>query len=73
MGPVESGALAQADATAPAADFIQLPVSLPPRPVPVAPPHIEIRLTSGALVRVAPGVDHDLLKVVMQTLAGSAC
>lgn len=63
----------QAAEAAPAADFIQLPVSLPPRPTPVAPPHIEIRLTSGALVRVAPGVDHELLKVVMQTLAGSTC
>ena len=73
VGPAESGALAQADATAPATDFIQLPVSLPPRPTPVAPPHIEIRLTSGALVRVVPGVDHELLKVVMQTLAGSTC
>jgi transposase-like protein len=69
----ESDTSDQAAEAAPAADFIQLPVTLPPRPTPAPPPHIEIRLASGALVRVAPGVDHELLKVVMQTLVGSTC
>jgi transposase-like protein len=69
----ESSTSGQSATAGPAPDFIQLPVALPPRPAPLAPPHIEIRLTSGALVRVAPGVDHELLKVVMQTLAGSGC
>ncbi len=69
----EPGGTAQVDVAAPATDFIQLPVTLPLRPAPVAQPHIEIRLANGALVRVAPGVDHELLKIVMQTLVGPAC
>lgn len=68
-----SGAAGQTDASTSATDFIQLPVTLQPRSAPAAQAHIEIRLASGVLVRVTPGVDYDLLKLVMQTLAVSAC
>jgi hypothetical protein len=68
-----SGTAGPIDSSNSAADFIQLPVTLPARLAPAAQPHIEIRLVSGALVRVTSGVDRALLTVVLQTLAGSAC
>ncbi len=54
--------------------FVQVPVPLPRQP-PLDQRHspIEIRLAGGAQLRIAPGVDPTLLRLVLQTLAGSAC
>jgi len=63
-----------ATATALADAFVQVPVPLPRQP-PIDQRHspIEIRLAGGAQLRVAPGVDPMLLRLVLQTLAGSTC
>jgi len=42
-------------------------------PMPPSHGHIEIRLPGGALVRVTPGADPGLLRVVVHALAGMAC
>lgn len=47
--------------------FVQIPMP------PSHQGHIEIRLPGGAFVRITPGADPELLRVVVQTLAVAAC
>ena len=63
-----------ATAVAAADTFVQVSVPLSRQP-PIAQRDapIEIRLAGGAHVRVALGVDPTLLRLVLQTLSGSAC
>jgi hypothetical protein len=42
-------------------------------PLPSSQGHIEIRLPNGALVRVMPGADPGLVRVVVQALSGAMC
>ena len=63
-------------ATTAITDFVQVPitghrsVASPPA---ASTSSLEIRLSSGALIRVAPGVDPALLRLVVRTLEESPC
>ena len=77
LGPVPSSAeVAVSVAKIAITDFVQVPIA-GHRSV-AAPPaaptsSLEIRLSCGALIRVAPGVDPALLRLVVRTLEESPC
>jgi hypothetical protein len=69
-------ATVRAPTAAPAADFVQIAVPMPSRPTSLASQPgspLEILLSCGAVVRVVPGVDPGLLRLVVSTLAGDGC
>lgn len=57
-------------------DFVQIPISRPHSHSPLAHAdrsHLEILLRCGAIVRVIPGVDSTLLRLVVAALDGASC
>lgn len=77
LGPVPSSAEVPVSVAKPAiTDFVQVPIvghRSTAAPAAASTSSLEIRLSCGALIRVASGVDPALLRLVVRTLEESPC
>lgn len=68
QSPIVDKSIAQIDHS-----FIQVPITTPGKSAPPPHAHIEIRLASGAVMCIAPGIDPALLTVVLHAVGHVAC